>query len=255
MDNLMIKIIAYVLYEAYINALNLPNTTPYVVSKLAEAGRPLSGIELAQDITDMLRNDPSHTWMEHVQSLDVPTYERTFGAFILTMDAHAQAGALRNWWNNVLLSKLPIEDVYKVFLREFKLEITKVFEERQVLRVEKADSTNKMTTGLKFLLAFIFQESYQALTPFQSVVDGLGLSDLNVYLSSINTLPKLRSTLPLTDASQSGSDESYPGERTCSSAHAKWHAQSAQGLLDLFKLVDELARKQVERKDQLSVVP
>ena len=195
LDNLMIKIIAYTLYDAYITSLELPNTTPLLVSKLTEAGRPKTGIELAQDLTDMFRTQPSNTWTESVQRLDVPRYERTFGALILTMYAHAKAGALTNWWNDVMLSKLPIEQEDKTFLRKFNKQIKDVFKGRKVARVEKADRTNKMTTGLKFVLAFIFQENYEGLALFRSFIDGIGLRDLNNYLSSLNTLPIMKSTL------------------------------------------------------------
>jgi len=252
LDNLMIKIIAYTLYEAYITSLELPNTTPLMVSKLTEAGRPKTGIELAQDLTDMFRTQPSNTWTESVQRLDVPRYERTFGALILTMEAHAKAGALTNWWSDVMLSKLPIEHEDKTFLRKFNKQIKDVFKGRKVARVEKADRTNKMTTGLKFVLAFIFQENYEGLALFRSFIDGIGLRDLNNYLSSLNTLPIMKSTLAET---RGGYVEGYPGERRCTSSHAKWHSQSAQGLLDLFQLVDEMARKQIEKKDQQSIVP
>lgn len=249
MDNLMIKIIAYTLYEAYINALNLPTTTPKLVLQLKAAGRPMTGIELAQDITDMLRLAPSDTWMDHVKSLDVPKYESTFGAFILAMDAHAKTGDFGNWKNGVLLQILPVEEEDKDFLREFDREVRKALEDRTTYLIEEPDSVNRMTTGLKLMLAFIFQENIPVLNGLQPLIKGIGLSGLNDYLDSINTLPKLNSSLPLTDSASSGS---YPGEAKCSSAHAQWHSQSAQGLLDLFKLVDELVRKQVERKDKLS---
>jgi len=251
MDNLMIKIIAFILYETYIKALGLPPSTSKLVLQLKAAGRPMSGIELAQDITDMFRNSPSDSWLEHVQSLDVPNYESTFGAFILTMDAHAKNGALGNWRNGIMLSFLPVEVEDKAFLNEFDREIRNVLANRVTYLVEEPDSVNMMTTGLKLMLAFIFQENISVLNSLQPFINVIGLSNLNDYLNSINTLPVLSSTLPLTAASKPG--VSYPGEDKCSSAHAKWHTQSAQGLLDLFKLVDELVKKQSERKDKLSL--
>ena len=200
LDNLMIKIIAYILYEAYINALDLPETTPLLVTQLSEVGRPLSGIQLAQDITDMFKDDPSHTWMERAQALDVPSYERTFGALILTMDAQAQVGRLHNWLNSLLISKLPFEEAEKTFLTNFKSEIKEVFAGRDILFVEQPDQTNKWTTGTKFLLAFIFHESYEFLAPFQSVVNQIGLPLINNFLNSLTTLPELKSPHQLTHA-------------------------------------------------------
>ena len=204
LDNLMIKIIAYILYEAYINALDLPETTTLLVTQLSEIERPMSGIELAQDITSMFKDDPSHTWMEHAQALEVPTYERTFGALILAMDAQAQVGSLHNWLNGLLISKLPVEEAEKTFLKNFKNEIGTVFAQRQVLFVEKPDERNKWTTGLKFLLAFIFQESYEFLAPFKEVVNEIHLPVINNFLDNLSTLPKLRSSHLLTQASQPG---------------------------------------------------
>ena len=204
MDNLMIKIIAYTLYEAYINALNLPTTTPKLVLQLKAAGRPMTGIELAQDITDMLRLAPSDTWMDHVKSLDVPKYESTFGAFILAMDAHAKTGAFGNWKNGVLLQILPVKEEDKAFLREFDREVRKALEDRTTYLIEEPDSVNRMTTGLKLMLAFIFQENIPVLNGLQPLIKGIGLSGLNDYLDSINTLPKLKSSLPLTDSALSG---------------------------------------------------
>ena len=69
---------------------------------------------------------------------------------------------------------------------------------------QSTDSVNRMTTRLKLMLAFIFQENIPALNGLRPLIEGIGLSGLNDYLDSINTLPKLESSLPLTDSALSG---------------------------------------------------
>ena len=48
LDNLMIKIIAYTLYETYINSLNLPHDTSSVITQLKSSDRDMNGVQLAQ---------------------------------------------------------------------------------------------------------------------------------------------------------------------------------------------------------------
>ena len=85
LDNLMIKIIAYCLYQTYINSLNLPEDTSSIIMQLKDGNRGKNSVELAQFMTDMFRSYPSDTWHQHIQTLDVPKYETTFGAIVITI--------------------------------------------------------------------------------------------------------------------------------------------------------------------------
>ena len=91
LDNLMIKIIAYTLYETYINSLNLPNDTSSVITQLKSSNRDMTGVQLAQFMTDLFRRYPAETWLQQIQALDVPRYETTFGALVLAMCANTES--------------------------------------------------------------------------------------------------------------------------------------------------------------------
>lgn len=251
LDNMMIKIIAFVLYETYINGLHLPDQTPDIIMTLKqEARRERTGVQMAQGITDMYRNEPVENWNQILQAIDVPNYEITFGALIMTMSAHAKKSLIGSWTNNILLQILPMENSDKDFLKKFDPMITTALQDRVRYDIEETNVFNKMTAGLKLLLAFVFQETVQPLNFLRPILTSTGLKTINDFLTDFGTLGSIEDP-PGTIA------EAYPGEKRCghSSSHAVWHTQSATGLFDLYKLVDELVRKQEERQDRIIETP
>jgi len=240
LDNLMIKIIAYILYETYINSLNLPDDTSTIITRLKSGNRERNGVDLAQFMTDMFREDPSETWHQRIQTLDVPRYETTFGALVLAMCTNTRhvSNVICNIENNFLLDNLPMEPSDKNFLESsLKPQLQEALQGRDHQSIEEPEYADKMSAGLKLLAAFVFQEDVDSLEFSKPLFDLLGLQNFNALLDSFNTLQSEDSGLP-------GEDWSYPGETSCTSDHATWHTQSARGLFDLFKLVDDLVLRQ-----------
>ena len=189
LDNMMIKIIAFILYETYINKLQLPDQTPDIIMTLKqEARRERTGVQMAQGITDMYRNEPVENWNQILQALDVPRYEITFGAIIMTMSAHAKKSLMGSWTNTILLQILPMENTDKDFLKEFGPLITRALQDRAHYDIEEPDVFNKMTAGLKLMLAFVFQETVQPLNSLRSALTATGLKSINNFLTDFGTL-------------------------------------------------------------------
>ena len=188
LDNMMIKIIAFILYETYINTLHLPDQTPNIVMTLKQGGRDRTGVQMAQDITDMFKEEPVEDWNEIIQRIDVPRYEITFGALMMTMSAHAKKSVIGRWTDTILLQILPIENRDKDFLKQFGPKITRALQDRAHYDIEEPDVFNKMTAGLKLLLAFVFQETVQPLNSLRSALTATGLPIINDFLTDFGTL-------------------------------------------------------------------
>jgi len=238
LDNLMIKIIAYILYETYIDSLNLPDDTSTIITRLKSGNRERNGVDLAQFMTDMFREDPSEMWHQKIQTLDVPRYETTFGALVLAMCTNTRhvKNMICNIENSFFLDNLPMEPSDKTFLeRSLKPQLQEALQGRDHRSIEEPEYGDKMSAGLKLLAAFVFQEDVDSLEFSKPIFDLIGLPNFNALLDSYNTFA---------DSGIPGEDWRYPGETSCTSDHATWHTQSARGLLDLFKLVDDLVLRQ-----------
>ena len=151
----------------------------------------MSGVELAQDLTDMFRNLPSSEWDEHTLSLDVPNYETTFGALILTMNAHSKSQSMGTWTNRVLIKVLNIEKQDQSFLKMFEPQIVDILQDRAHYKIEEPDFVNKITTGIKLMMAFAYQEAILPLIQITSFIESIGLPNINDFLDRFNTLPSI----------------------------------------------------------------
>ena len=260
LDNHMIKILSFILHQAYIDLLELPPSEVSIFMDLKMTGRrPLTGVQMAKFMTELFRTKPSSRWAAEINSLDVPDYELSFSTLVFTLLTHlGKTGSTVDRGGKKLMEllKVPEKDI-KFITTRFVPRLRVAMSKKKSTFTQRPDVYNSITTGFRLLMAFPFQEqltsmSLNILKAF--ILTVLPLDDVNTILSS-------RSTLPLIGPLKSGGkvscksimkrslamEEEFPGASSCKQrqSHSIWHLQSAKGLLDLFQFIDEIIGKQV----------
>ena len=94
-------------------------------------------------------------------------------------------------------------------------------------------------TFTKLLYAFVWQEDTFDLpvifNPLANIFGATLLKYVNLFANGLTTFP-------VYDASMQNGTDAYPGSEWCNDQqpHAKWHLESANGLLDLVYLADHV---------------
>eukprot|EP00092_Neocalanus_flemingeri_P005587 GFUD01006019.1.p1 GENE.GFUD01006019.1~~GFUD01006019.1.p1 ORF type:complete len:991 (+),score=124.96 GFUD01006019.1:438-2975(+) len=243
-DNFMIKIIACILHQAYMQVLGVPPETFSVLTHLTSTRSRMTGVNMAQSITDMLKTEPSTNWDRHMKTIDVPSYEITFSALTLTMLTHVGCdGFLMDRFARQMMKILKVSrSDQKFVMKTFLPKIRHLMNQKNITTNERPDRYNLITTMAKLVLAFPFQESFDSkvMTLGRRLIETVELDTINHYLNSVSTLPLM---IPVKFKEMT---EEFPGKSQCQNQqpHSIWHLQSAKGMHDLFQLVDEIIGKQ-----------
>jgi len=83
LDNHMIKIIAFILYQTHIDTSGF--TDPVLTNLVADRKRKMSGVEMAEYMTNVFKDFPATQWKEKAKEMDVPSYELSISALVLTL--------------------------------------------------------------------------------------------------------------------------------------------------------------------------
>lgn len=260
LDNHMIKVLSFILHQAYIDLLELPPSEVSIFMDLKVTGRrPLTGIQMAKFMTELFRTKPSTRWVAEINSLDVPDYELSFSSLVFTLLTHlGKTGSIVDTGGKELMEllRVPEKDI-KFVTTKFVPKLRVAMSKKNTTFTQRPDVYNSITTGFRLMMAFPFQEQLTSKR-----LNILRASILTVFpLDVVNTMISSRSTLPLIGPIKSGGkvscksvmkrslamEEEFPGASSCKQrqSHSIWHLQSAKGLLDLFQFIDEIIGKQV----------
>jgi len=226
----------------------------------------------AQFVTDMFRNQSASLWSKTISDIDVPSYEITFSGLTLTILAQLNCKGPKTKWAAKEMMKnmmVPQKDI-DFLIKEFMPEVADTVINMNQTHMQIPDVYNSIASAFRLLAALPFQETYNLkssgswfslTTIMKSAYDVLikpkfpTLNDLNDALDGFSTLPQIA---PLNSKGTDScgavllgrTEEIFPGKSKCerdpTTDHSVWHGQSAMGILDLFKLVDEYTGKQVE---------
>ena len=259
LDNHMIKILAFIVHQTHLQTSNINDT---VLMELKPQGkrRLMTGVEMAESMTQMFRTKPITEWTNHVNQMDVPSYEMTFAVYILTnMQQFEKTGFFYDKITKFLLSQdLGINDDEEKLINKLRPKISK-------LEKSKAEYDNFLAGVLKLGAAFTYQQSMKSVSE-----DGLKIFEFfyktlyswkkrvakvgNTFLERFNAVLDLGKTtysaganpfMKKNQCSARGIDqreEYFPGQFRCDNHgpdHSKWHAQSAIGLFEMFKFEDD----------------
>ena len=83
LDGLMIRVLAYVIYQASIENLRDLGASP-IITDLKSTNRALDGVQTARSMSDMFLNMPVDQWLDHIKVINqsLPEYEVTFAAIV-----------------------------------------------------------------------------------------------------------------------------------------------------------------------------
>ena len=268
LDNHMIKIISYILLQAHMNASNI---TISILTDLQEEPREMTGIQMAQHMTDMFRTEPASKWDAIVNIMDVPSYEYTFSAFTVTI--LTQMGYERKKVTDGLMNMMKVpKEQQKILNEQFRPELTEAVSNMN----QTIDIFNAMTAAMRSISALPFNEHYSdssVIKIMQTSLETFGewvqeetkdnkLANFNIAADHFSTLPMIS---PLNKGGKGvcrqvllgKKIDVFPGIEHCQSdsgtKHSKWHAQSARAILDLFKFVDEYVGKQIDLTQEIQV--
>ena len=269
----MIKIIAFILYQTHIDTSGF--TDPVLTNLVADRKRKMSGVEMAEYMTNVFKDFPATQWKEKAKEMDVPSYELSISALVLTLLEQMEAtGYVASFVTSKMMSSMGVPDHEMSFLKnefttKLKAGVSKWNSENDNMW-KKPDTYNTFVALLRTFAAFPYQENMKAISKshlsfFNWLIDAINgvsasekilsqLEKFNKNLNHFSTLPEIeavnlnrRETCPIeAQHIPVKKMELFPGYQRCKSTndHSLWHAQSARGILDFFNLANEFIRKQ-----------
>lgn len=277
LDNHLIKIFAFTIYQTHIKASQLDGNQQIYHLK-SVGNRSMTGVQMAQSVTDMFRSVPLDEWEKNVKNMDIPDYEVSFSAYVLTVMEQLKSNeGFFGWASSMLIERIGLNEEDKKFLiGRFKTNL------KQGIRNwndENSNSFNSMpdvfnfaTALLRSLAAFPYQETFKMnpdLLKFLNMLFTMVNSDakkdmlkkpsqltqslntLNYNLDRFSTFPQIShedSKVSCRGGKVKGSRDVFPGISKCKqiTSHSIWHAQSAKGILDMIKFLDEFIGKRTD---------
>lgn len=241
-DNNMIAVIAYLAHQISVNSL--PGNSS-VLKQLSSTPRTKNGIDVSEELVKMFSEKPVPEWAEILDTADLPhVFFITFAALLSTV-----GGLLLPWFVNyfiidklayAIIPTLPgastadADFVVKEYLPELQTAIANV---KLTHEDSKHIAYRFIGMIMKILYAFLWQEFFIPLTwLYNDVGVGLGAK----FMLDWNDLANRISGTPQTDDNVTTATNVYPGDSKCrgDSAHALWHEESANGLLEIVFLAD-----------------
>ena len=272
LDNHMIKVLSFVLYQTHLQAAQVDDP---VLMELKDQGRRyMTGVEMAESMTEMFRTKPISDWDQHVDDMDVPSYELTLTAFILT---NFHQFELPNWLIDEVENSLRGSLMKNVSQQE-NLFIDQSLK-TQISKLPKKSGNQKIQNFFAAVLKLFESALYQGELEIPWYVNGgsklapaiykimkgnlfdliLKLEVLDImdgyveknFIDLVDEMTDYRTTNVLrkedvcqvvTSGGVNGRRVLYPGEEYCKidgHGHSTWHSLSAVGLFELFKYVDD----------------
>jgi len=237
-DNRFIEVVAFLAHQASLENLEVPA----LVRDLSLSPRTSNAKETAGQLAELLRSQPVDTWKEGIAELDTPDYMVTFSGIICTLltlqlseeQVDAVVPTLMDAFN------LP-DDIRSFMFDQYLPEIRLATADINLGVLEKGQfQLNTVGTLVKLIYAFLWQE--YALTDADIFLDPEVNQLGYTFMVSVNKFADFLTDFPMLDADLQKGSGIYPGEEWCNpqEPHAKWHVESANGLMDLMMLADNV---------------
>jgi hypothetical protein len=235
-DTWSIRVLSYLIHQGSIS--NLPASP--IVRDFSSEYRNLTSLELADEFQKMYLNLPVEEWLDHTYEFDIPDYYVSFAGIFSNVMTLVFSPEFVDHWAPIFMSAFGLQQEYQDFIMdEYLPEIRNL---TQNITLGPVDETrffeDGITTVLKLIYAFLWQEEILTDNPIflSECLNEIGyeyLPIVNTRLNEINTFDYFNLDF------QNGTDV-YPGDFWCNPVipHAKWHLESAVGLLDLTYLAD-----------------
>jgi len=239
-DNRFIDVVSYIAHQASLENLGVPT----MVRELSLTPRSKSSTATAQQLADMLRTEPVDTWTAGIADLDTPDYMLTFSGLVCTLLTLQLPQDQVDAIVPPLMDAFGLPEDARAFIFDNYL---------PELRLATADISfgalelghfqlNTVGTLMKIIYAFLWQE--YALTDSTIFLD----PEVNILgasaMVSVNKLADWLTEFPMLDSALQTGYGTYPGDDWCNpqEPHSKWHVESANGLMDLMMLADNIFR-------------
>lgn len=235
-DNMLIGVMSLILHQASLSGIPASLKSSELID-LGPIPRALSGVQIAQVITDMYSYLPVTEWRSTLASLDLPRYEFTFSALVVTLFTLILPDNLADMVFDTLLNLFGIKEEFGTFILQDYVPQIRYAMSGVILPLQTKIQLllNTVSTLRKLAYAFLWHEDTFKLNTSPAV------NRLGVFFQPItNSLDRSISSLPALSPSLLSGRGLYPGSHQyCGSQpHSLWHIQSAAGLLDFFLLMD-----------------
>ena len=189
----------------------------------------------------MLSKQPVVRWSETLNLADMPhDYFIVFGTFICTFFTILFPYFISRVIIRVLASKILKPEQGEFLLNEYLPEIHEATKDLDIPLREKLSIWNKFVgVMMKNLFAFAYQEHHMNV-PYLWTPAGLRIG--SALMPWINARADALSGFVPSEKAIREAEDVYPGDSYCRThqAHALWHEESANGLLDVILLADHI---------------
>merc|ERR1711942_237642 len=239
-DNRFIDVVSYLAHQA--SLANLPVSNQ--VMELSLDPRARSSVATAQQLADMLRSQPVDTWADGIAALDTPDYMLTFSGLVCTLLTLQLSTEQVDTMVPPLMDAFNLPDDARAFIFDHYLPEIRLATANTSFGILELGHFQLNTVGTltKIIYAFLWQE--YALTDNDIFLD----PEVNILgasaMVSINKLADWLNDFPMLDPDLRTGYGTYPGDAWCNpqEPHSKWHVESANGLMDLMMLSDNMFR-------------
>ncbi|EGB09438.1 hypothetical protein AURANDRAFT_63034 [Aureococcus anophagefferens] len=260
-DNGLIQVIAYADYQVMVRhlvggvyrrpAASGNATRDRVLLSLSSSRDRPSAADAARGLTDLFLTRPADEWKDYIATIDVPDYFTTFAGIVLELLTLVAPN-----------SPHLVDEVVQIGARAFNLSDAVVaFMTDELLPAQRAAvaelpsplsaleraglACKFVGTMLKLGYAFLWQEYFFPWSRVYLCIYGVATNDLGAALMPmVNKVANLLTGFKHADADQQRCERVYAADDRCRkldvAPHAKWHESSANGLLDLALLADDV---------------
>lgn len=239
-DNRFIDVVAFIAHQA--SLANLPVSD--AVRDLSMIPRARDSRATAQQLADLLRSEQVDNWTQGIEELDTPDYMLTFSGIVCTLLTLQLPAEQVDTVLPVLMDAFNLPEEARAFVFDIYLpEIRVATADVSLGFIDHAQfQLNTVGTLMKLIYAFLWQEYALTDNPLflDPEVNQLGAS----LMVTVNQLADWLTSFPLLDVDLQKGSGIYPGEDWCNpqEPHSKWHVESANGLMDLMLLADNMYR-------------
>jgi len=239
-DNRFIEVVAFLAHQASLENLEVS----FKVRDLSLTPRKSSAKDTSNQLAELLRTKPVTEWKEGIAELDTPDYMVTFSGLFCTLLTLQLSEEQVDAVIPVLMDAFNLPEEVRLFvIAEYLPEIRGATADIQLGLLEGAQfKLNTVGTLIKLIYAFLWQE--YVLTSADIFLDP-EVNQLGFLLMGpVNQLADFLTDFPTLDNALQKGVGIYPGEEWCmpQEPHAKWHVESANGLMDLMMLADNVLK-------------
>jgi len=237
-DVRFIDVVSFVAHQASLRPLN--SDSP-VLMDLNSTARSRNSTEIAQQLTSLFVDLPVQEWKENIDGMDIPEFFNSFAGLITTLMSLIFDDGLVDVLGPFLMQTMQVpEEIQSFILDEYVPELRASLAGVNLTESEVEELTNKgVGTITKLMYAFLWQEEWFPqpifFDPFMNIVGATMIKYVNNFANGLTNFPTYDLVI------QNGTF-AYPGSEWCNDKepHAKWHLESANGLMDLVYLADHI---------------